>query len=603
MLRRLQLKRKYQNNIAFRYLSIATIFLLVVQLIIGGIQSKRHYRRSLTRLSTKVNTYGDFLARASRNPFLGGDVATLSDLASYTTQEQDIIYSLFVRNTSEVLAFELEQSSVREQLQKNKLNPSYSQQLLTTLQKDPSIIEISKLVTVGDRTIGEIRLGYSTTSVERAFAMSLLLNLGYGLLVSILFATLTLFIFRSQILLPLRHIQQVATEFAAGNLERRIRLSREDEIGELAKALNSMAFQLQHSLSNLKEVMDEALIAEQAKGQFLGRMSHELKTPLNGIIGFTQLMQQDSETTTEQQENLDIIQQSSLHLLELINNVLEITQIESGQLDLDYRVFDVFALLDSLEQMFRFKAQEKKLQLSFAIDASVPQTVESDEEKLRKVIASLLDNAIKFTSQGNITVTVKKKQSDSADALLYFKISDTGKGISPQEIDSLFVTFARTEDAAKTIDGMGLGLPNSKQLVELMRGELSIKSKEGKGTTVRFSIPINEIATTGINAVYTDYFGNAEFPSDSESVESQFFYNPGSSHQLTEQKLAVMSQEWLMELQQAAISVDNELIFEVLNRIPNQDLELQQALKDLIENFRYDLILESIDKALARKNS
>ena len=605
MLKKLQLKKKYQNNLAFRYLSIATLFLLGIQVVTSGLQASSTYQKSLRRLDSRIDKYANFFARSIRSPFLERDLETLNALATSATDDQDIVYSIFLDNNQQVLAFGLEQNRrIQRFLARGNLNADYSKDLLKKLNQDRRFREIVKPVIYSDRKIGEIRLGYSLLSVEETLIGSLFTSLGYALLVSLLFTTLTLLIFERQILTPLKMIHLVATEFAEGNLETRIKLHRENEIGELGNVLNSMAAQLEYSLSNLKEVMNEAIIAEKAKSQFLGRMSHELKTPLNGIIGFTQIMQQDAEATTEQLENLDIIQESSLRLLKLIEDVLEITRIESGQFNLQYATFDLVNLLQSLEVMFRFKAQEKKLDLFFKIDRSVPQMIKGDEEKLRKIIVSLLDNAFKFTTQGNVSVTVKKKIAPEYESLanLYFKIHDTGKGIAPDKIDALFVTFSQTENVAKTIDGMGLGLPSSKKLIELMGGELRIQSVEGEGTTVRFSSPFDQTVATEIELDSQNFF-NPDNQELEDSIDSQFFNDPNTSYELTAQKLASMSREWLVELQNTTIAIDNEAIFLLLAQISEQDQDLQQALADLIENFRYDSILELTDEALAQKDT
>ena len=605
MLKKLQLKKKYQNNLAFRYLSIATLFLLGIQVVTSGLQASSTYQKSLRRLDSRIDKYANFFARSIRSPFLERDLETLNALATSATDDQDIVYSIFLDNNQQVLAFGLEQNRrIQRFLARGNLNADYSKDLLKKLNQDRRFREIVKPVIYSDRKIGEIRLGYSLLSVEETLIGSLFTSLGYALLVSLLFTTLTLLIFERQILTPLKMIHLVATEFAEGNLETRIKLHRENEIGELGNVLNSMAAQLEYSLSNLKEVMNEAIIAEKAKSQFLGRMSHELKTPLNGIIGFTQIMQQDAEATTEQLENLDIIQESSLRLLKLIEDVLEITRIESGQFNLQYATFDLVNLLQSLEVMFRFKAQEKKLDLFFKIDRSVPQMIKGDEEKLRKIIVSLLDNAFKFTTQGNVSVTVKKKIAPEYESLanLYFKIHDTGKGIAPDKIDALFVTFSQTENVAKTIDGMGLGLPSSKKLIEFMGGELRTQSVEGEGTTVRFSIPFDQTVATEIELDSQNFF-NPDNQELEDSIDSQFFNDPNTSYELTAQKLASMSREWLVELQNTTIAIDNEAIFLLLAQISEQDQDLQQALADLIENFRYDSILELTDEALAQKDT
>lgn len=588
--------KKYQSSIAFRYLTIATIFLMIIQLIIIGVQSKRFYEHEVTRLTQKVETEANFLSTVSRNAFIRSDKNTLKDLANLVSKDKDVIYSIFLDYEEQVIAHNIQQKLLIDREIVETENSSESiQDIVNKIKKDRTITEISKPVIIGDHYMGELRLGYSVFNLQRELKIISFSNFIYATVVSILFATLTLFIFNRQILSPLNQIKQLAKEFATGNLEQRINLNRQDEIAELGDALNSMAAQFQHTLDNLSKVMDEALIAEKAKSKFLGKMSHELKTPLNGIIGFTQIMQQDSTITSEQLESLDVIEQSGQHLLNLINDVLEITKIEEGKSSLNLSKFDLLHLLNSLEQMFAFKAREKNLDLIFEIDSSVPKYIENDEEKLRQVMVNLLDNSIKFTNSGKVTLTVRNKKDKihGSHNSLYFKIADTGVGISSEEIDNLFLAFAQTENSDFS-HGMGLGLPMSRHLIQLMGGDIAIKSEPNKGTVMRFSIPITEVDVTDLNLPQT-------YEIESDSMESQFFCNSSLSYDVTKEKLAFMPVEWLQELQDSTIKVDNESIFAVLERVPNQDLDLKQALMDLIENFRYDSILELTDSALSKK--
>ena len=332
----------------------------------------------------------------------------------------------------------------------------------------------------------------------------------------------------------------------------------------------------------------------------MAKMSHELRTPLNGIIGFTQIMKQEPNTTLEQLENLDVIEQNSLHLLNLINDVLEITRIESGKSSVNYNSFNLYKLLQSLEQMFDFKAKDKKIKLSFKISSSVPEYVETDEDKLRQIIFNLLDNSIKFTHQGAVSLTLKYKPDKERDFLhnLYFKIADTGVGISSAEIDNLFVAFAKTETGENSGQGMGLGLPMSRQLVQLLGGDISIKSEVKQGTIIRFFIPVTEADMSEIS--FQGYYATDSQSIGGDSLDSQFFCQPSSSYDLAEKKINNMPREWLLKLQDATVKVDNDIILELLQAIPDDAPGLRQAMIDLVENFRYDSILELIEKALAQ---
>ena len=206
-------------------------------------------------------------------------------------------------------------------------------------------------------------------------------------------------------------------------------------------------------------------------------MSHELRTPLNAILGFSQLMNRSGSLNPEQQENLSIITRSGEHLLTLINQVLDLSKIEAGHITLNEQSFDFYSLLDDLEDMFCLRAIDKHLQLLFERSPDVPQYVKSDEIKLRQILINLLNNAIKFTQEGGVTlrVAVGKKQIDKnrhlacstynkQDALftqqitIIFEVEDTGVGISPEELDNLFEAFFQSKSGKASQEGTGLGL-------------------------------------------------------------------------------------------------------------------------------------------------
>lgn len=261
--------------------------------------------------------------------------------------------------------------------------------------------------------------------------------------------------------------------------------------------------ELKRAEESLRQAKDAAEAANRAKSTFLANMSHELRTPLNAILGFTQLMQRDTTLNRDQKESLSVINHSGEHLLGLINNVLEMSKIEAGRTTLNVQQFDLFNLLDSLDEMFRLKAGERGTTLHFERDSDVPRFIRADQSKLRQVFINLLGNALKFTENGDIRLHVGLDKT-SDPPLLHCAVSDTGPGVALEDQETLFDVFVQTRRGQMSPEGTGLGLPISSQFVRLMGGELSVNSREGQGATFEFDVRIEVVDAADIDTTNTE---------------------------------------------------------------------------------------------------
>lgn len=280
---------------------------------------------------------------------------------------------------------------------------------------------------------------------------------------------------------------------------------------KLRDALMLAALEFSHTI--MQEAVTKAEAANRSKSEFLANMSHELRTPLNAILGFSQLMRRSQTLSPEHQDDLSIILRSGEHLLTLINQVLDLSKIEAGRITLNESNFDLYHLLDDLEDMFQFKVNEQGLQLLFERSPDVPQYVRTDQVKLRQVLINLLNNALKFTEEGGVSLRMRVQpltypvtfeiseptsEKTQTNKIIIFEVEDTGLGIAEEELNQVFEAFVQTQTGKDAHEGTGLGLPISRKFVRLMGGEITVRSQVGRGTIFKFDIHVQEVEPTAI---------------------------------------------------------------------------------------------------------
>ncbi|MEM7654893.1 MAG: response regulator [Bacteroidota bacterium] len=251
--------------------------------------------------------------------------------------------------------------------------------------------------------------------------------------------------------------------------------------------------QQQHGLNlDLKDANVEAQAAALAKAQFLSTMSHEIRTPMNAVIGMTSLLM-DTELSEEQRGFVDTVRLSGENLLSIINDILDFSKIEAGKMELEAHPFQVIQSVEDSLDLLSGKATEKGLELMYFVDPDVPQVIESDITRLRQVLVNLINNAIKFTDQGEIFVRAVSKGLDLGKHQIEFEVRDTGIGIPPDRLNRLFQSFSQVDaTTTRKYGGTGLGLAISKRLVEMMGGTIWVESEAGTGSSFFFTIQAPE---------------------------------------------------------------------------------------------------------------
>ncbi|MCX6281453.1 MAG: response regulator [Bacteroidetes bacterium] len=250
----------------------------------------------------------------------------------------------------------------------------------------------------------------------------------------------------------------------------------------------------QKKSEKLQVEKEAAVFANKAKSIFLANMSHEIRTPLNAILGFSQLMARDHSLSADQKENVSIINSSGEHLLALINDILEMSKIEAGRIQLNINDFSLHAMIDEVVSLFRPKAEEKNLYLKAEMKDDLPAFLKSDEGKIRQVLINLLSNAVKFTDEGGIRLRVWTDKSNTGEFLLYAEVDDTGSGIAEDELGKVFMHFEQTRSGRQAHVGTGLGLAICKEYIHMMQGDISVKSRPSEGSVFRFYVRASESA-------------------------------------------------------------------------------------------------------------
>ena len=270
----------------------------------------------------------------------------------------------------------------------------------------------------------------------------------------------------------------------------RIEQDRGDEIGTLIESFNLMLQEIEKQNNELIKAKTRAEDSSKAKEQFLANMSHEIRTPLNGIDGMTGLLMK-TNITDDQKEYLHAVRTSVDALLVIVNDILDISKIEAGKLDLEYIGFNLKESLNNTIRSLDYKAKEKGIRLQHNFDDHISTILIGDPVRLNQIIINLINNAIKFTHEGGVTLNCTLVRKTDTTNTIEFRVTDTGIGIDKDKLEKIFESFSQEDESTtRKYGGTGLGLSISTQLVQLYKGQLKVESEKNKGTSFYFEIEL-----------------------------------------------------------------------------------------------------------------
>lgn len=335
---------------------------------------------------------------------------------------------------------------------------------------------------LADGTRAEVEELIARNASSFASSRALFIGVAAGALV---LALLLGFVLSWSLIGPLQRIDNRVASIASGDFSGHVEVDNRDELGALGANVNRMN-------DELRRLYTELEATSRHKSEFLANMSHELRTPLNAIIGFSQVLRDEmvGSVNEKQAEYLDDIISSGQHLLSLINDVLDLSKVEAGQVELEVRPFSLREALERGVVMVRERATEDGVQVAFEADPEV-DVIDGDERRIKQVIFNLLSNAVKFTpAGGEVAVSAFRVNGE-----VRVSVADTGPGIAPEDHDRIFEEFQQTESGIEQHEGTGLGLALSKRFVELHGGSIWVESEMGRGSIFSFTLPLARVSS------------------------------------------------------------------------------------------------------------
>jgi len=487
-----------QSRLPIRYqlaIGVAVVHAVMMTVFVGELvlrQRAELMENSLDQASGLAQT----LASTSVSWVLASDHAGLQEVVHAISHFHDLRYAMVLSPDIRVLG-DTDPARVG-----NYLSDPVSRSLAVgaaaprTLIADAALIDTAEPILADGRLVGWARVSLSRDKLRAALIDVTWSGIEFTLL-AIVLGTVFAFAIANRLTRRLDRVVAISSRVHQGDRIVRVGDVGEDEVGMLGRAFNAMLDSIERSELDLREAKNWAEAASRAKSDFLANMSHEIRTPMNAILGLAYLLG-ETKLTPAQRDYVCKTQVSATALLGIINDILDLSKVEAGRLALEHAPFRLDDIMRTLATIAAANTQDRDIEVLFQVTPGTPVALVGDALRLQQVLLNLIGNAIKFTSHGEVVLTIEPLAVTRDTARLAFSVRDTGVGIPPDHIGTIFDPFTQADaSTTRRYGGTGLGLSICKRLVTLMDGEISVDSEPGRGSTFRFT------ATFGLGAAHS----------------------------------------------------------------------------------------------------